>query len=247
MKRLSKNFLSAGLIAGASVTLAGTLSGCVAFVPLIEPDYQPKQGLFGPVATETCPVTGEQLSAQPASQDSASWMGRTRKTPTQNLDIDEAEAFVAAHVPSKPRARADKRKVKLSKLIRQLKADTAVARTHAASDIGFMGPYAVHAVGPLAFALRHDDSKWVRRAAAKSLGKIGSEEVVAPLRRALNDRNKWVAHSAGNALRRVERKLGYSRQQLRRTRPNGSYSRPDFQRPGSAPTFKARGNKVQKL
>lgn len=242
-----KRLISSSLVAGILVGFSFTLSGCVALVPLIEPDYQPKQGLFGPVqSSEACPLPQTQLNAQPATKRILK-SKPIRVTSEQSDQMAEAQAFVAAHVEPERKRRVNKRQARLQKLIRQLKAVTAVARTHAASDIGFMGSYAVSAVAPLSFALKYDDNKWVRRAAAKSLGKIGGAEVVAPLRGALRDRNKWVAHSAGNALRKVEQQLGYSRQRLQNGSNSKTYRGSDFRRSnGKAPTFRARGNQVQK-
>ena len=118
--------------------------------------------------------------------------------------------FVDAHstpapqklaVATKPPVTEDR----LTLLINQLKTGTTVSRTHAATDIGYLQVDKTPAVEPLAFALKHDDCKWVRRAAAKALGKIGTSAVIPLLAEAKGDSDKWVAHSAGNALERVQR------------------------------------------
>ena len=133
--------------------------------------------------------------------------GRQLGEVSQVEDMSELQAFVAAHHNARTVSRTPSKETQVQRLVKQLQAETDVARTHAASDLGTLGLTARKAVVPLAYVLRHDESKWVRRAAAKSLGKIGTPEVVEPLRRATQDRDKWVAHSARNALTKVERQL----------------------------------------
>jgi len=85
-------------------------------------------------------------------------------------------------------------------LIRLHSSDPA-ERTCAATDMGSLLLSRDKLIPPLVQALKYDESKWVRRAAAKSLGKIGSRAVIQPLTEALRDRDRWVAHSAANALK----------------------------------------------
>lgn len=91
------------------------------------------------------------------------------------------------------------------RLINQLKSGNAAERTCAATDLAQMRGRRDESIRHLSYALRNDQSKWVRRAAAKSLGKIGTSAVIAPLTAALRDRDKWVAHSAANALSNARR------------------------------------------
>ena len=99
----------------------------------------------------------------------------------------------------------DIRMRRLEKLVHQLSSSSDVQRTHAATDIGLMGAYAEPAIPNLSEALLTDESKWVRRTAAKSLAKIGSPRGIPPLKQALNDRDKYVAHSAERALKKLSR------------------------------------------
>ena len=94
---------------------------------------------------------------------------------------------------------------RLRRLIADLKNSDDVVRTHAATDLGMMGGNATEAVDPLVFALERDESKWVRRAAAKALGKIGTTRGAAALQKATRDKDHWVAHSAKNALARLSK------------------------------------------
>ena len=89
------------------------------------------------------------------------------------------------------------------RLLTQLRSGDAAKRTCAATDLGYLRRSTRELIPPLVEALRNDRSKWVRRAAAKSLGRIGSREVISPLRQALGDRDRWVAHSAAKALARL--------------------------------------------
>jgi len=85
-------------------------------------------------------------------------------------------------------------------LIAQLQRGSAAERTCAATDLGSLRSNKNELLSYLAFALRNDESKWVRRAAAKSLGKLRLTAAIAPLTEALKDSDRWVAHSAANAL-----------------------------------------------
>ena len=86
-------------------------------------------------------------------------------------------------------------------LVIRLHSSDPAERTCAATDMGTLLRPPSELIPPLVQALKHDQSKWVRRAAAKSLGKIGSRAAIQPLTEALNDKDQWVVHSAANALR----------------------------------------------
>lgn len=63
---------------------------------------------------------------------------------------------------------------RLTTLIHNLKHGNDVTRTHAAYWLGELGAQATPAIPTLNGALLNDDSRWVRRASAKALGKIRS-------------------------------------------------------------------------
>lgn len=210
--------LAAGLFA------ASTLSGCVAFVPYLQPDAQAR----GDGPKKVCPISGF----------------------TPGIPGPDGDAPVSHSQPPAQDQRRSRTEASVQRLISQLADKEPAVRTGAATDLGSFGAAAESAVEPLAKAVRQDPSEWVRRAAVKSLAKIGTPGVVEPLRLALNDRNKWVAHSATNALR----KLGYrdssvlaSRSRL--ARPNEPASLPPIESvaPVSSPVFEVRGDSVKKL
>lgn len=178
----------------ASVVLAAAayLSGCVALVPFIEPDAQAR-GEIERLEKASCPV---EMAKHPqilffAPEPTA------RRVPRGSRITLTTGATRAVPRPNVSGA------AKLKLLVEQLHSGDPVVRTHAATDLGMMGRSATSAIDDLARAVRHDQSKWVRRAAVKSLGKIGTNAAQAPLRDALRDSNKWVAHSAERALRRL--------------------------------------------
>jgi hypothetical protein len=185
---MKKSITSLLLFAAAS-----TLQGCVLLLPVIEENQakHPTDELAG--LKKSCPLV-DGVAGKP--------IAHTGYARNEFDNYSEAQAFVAAHRTA-PTRTVSTQQSKLNKLVAQLGADTDVARTHAASDLGSMGPAAKSAVPKLAYALANDESKWVRRAAAKSLGKIGSPDAIEPLTKALRDENKWVAHSAQNALNKV--------------------------------------------
>jgi len=186
--------------------------GCVAFVPFLEPDVV--LGRDGRVleAAKGCPVSGigELPLAQTASIETElvffmpapDIAPKAVPEPAPELTPKPVVAKKAVAKKLSPRQRKAQR---LQILVSQLRDQSDVVRTHAASDLGLLGPYAAPAVQQLAYALVNDSSKWVRRAAARSLGKIGESSAAKALRRALSDRNKWVAHSAQRALWKIRR------------------------------------------
>ena len=90
------------------------------------------------------------------------------------------------------------------RLLKQLQAPSDVNRAHAAYWLGEMRGNAVRASPQLVFALS-DQSIWVRRAAAKALGKIGDEKSLPALKSARNDKDKFVADSAKLAVQNFGR------------------------------------------
>jgi len=90
------------------------------------------------------------------------------------------------------------------KLLKQLKGSSEVNRAHAAYWLGEMRANALKASPHLVTALS-DRSNWVRRAAAKALGKIGDDKSLPALKAARNDRDKFVADSAKLAVKNFGR------------------------------------------
>lgn len=166
------------------------LSGCILLLPVIERN-QAAEAARG----QTAKKPGTFDTGIPLEQQALGSIDR------------EAQAFVALH-STRPATRPLRAEQRLARLLTQLRQGSEVARTHAATDIGMMGLGAKTAVDELSYAVRYDNSKWVRRSAVKSLAKISGPEVVAPLEHALQDRDRYVAHSAKNALRKVRSQLG---------------------------------------
>lgn len=90
----------------------------------------------------------------------------------------------------------------VQRFVVQLTNKEPAVRTTAATSLGMLGRRAVPAVPALVKALS-DPSKNVRRAAARSLGKIKSPDAVDPLIASLRDRDKYVARTAALALRNI--------------------------------------------
>lgn len=140
------------------------LSGCVAFVPFIEPDEQALSN-------------GACLSCR---------------------DVARREAE-RNYTPKPPRKKVDR----FTKLLNQLDSDAPVNRAHAAFWLGEMHQSAKPAV-PALIARLSDENKWVRRASAKALGKIGDERADKPLHLSARDSDPFVAESAKNALKTLK-------------------------------------------
>jgi hypothetical protein len=165
-----------------------SLNACVVFLPFIESDLPQETGKQTYRKPTTCHV--QDISALEGNNFSGA-----------NVTCYAASGKRTPCSKAQPK-KASNRRVKL--LIHQLKHQDAAARTNAATDLGQLGPKAESAVGPLVHALHYDESKWVRRAAAKSLPKISRNPTVyTALQRATKDSNKWVAHSASRALGRM--------------------------------------------
>lgn len=119
--------------------------------------------------------------------------------------MDEPPAPVINAVAQRRQAVSVLRAPKPSKstlLIRSLKNGDPAARTNAATSLGYLAPPSNAAVQALIAALS-DESKNVRRAAVKALGRLRIQRAVPYLARALRDRDKYVAHSAAGALRKI--------------------------------------------
>jgi hypothetical protein len=86
------------------------------------------------------------------------------------------------------------------KLLNQLQTSSDVNKVHAAYWLGEMRGDAVRATPHLVKALS-ENNNWVRRAAAKALGKIGDPRSLPALKAARNDRDKFVSESAKLAVK----------------------------------------------
>jgi hypothetical protein len=108
-------------------------------------------------------------------------------------------------VRTKSSARAQMSGDRVTQLVQQLHHSSVLVRAYAAFDLGELGPRASSAVPALVTALEKDEAKHVRRASAKALGKIGDAACPArpALRRGLNDRDRYVAGTAENALKKL--------------------------------------------
>lgn len=110
----------------------------------------------------------------------------------------------AAFRPEAPRTeRVDRQRAKLLTLLAALSSADAATRTCAVTDLGFLPHFRHEIVPPVSHAVVNDESKWVRRAAVKTLAKVASADAIPLLRRALTDRDRWVQHSAAKALERL--------------------------------------------
>ena len=174
-------------------TLLPLLNACVVLVPFIESDLPPNAA-----GTSTSYAYKEAcaLSKDPIVHFFA-------PSPVGSLAAVKQEGM-AVRGPQTGYQKVSKKERRFQRLVHQLKNGDEVVRTAAASDLGMMGSYARPAVSELSYALQHDRSKWVRRAAARSLGKIGSKDGIPALQHAVRrDANKYVAHSAERSLRRI--------------------------------------------
>ena len=158
------------------VALVGFLNGCILLLPLI-PDESSE--------SEMAPQI-ERISYQPSDE------------------MIVRPSFKPAALKVSP-SREELRQRRMLSLIEDLRTGEPVVRVHAAFWLGEMGHRARKAVPVLVENLRHNHH-WVRRASAKSLGKIRAKNAVPALRMSLKDRNKWVAHSAANSLEKINTK-----------------------------------------
>ncbi len=181
----------------AALGISLSFSGCFLMVPFIESDFE--QGSNAHATS----YAYEKTCSKNLEDPTVHFFG---PTPPGALIAAKNDAIRAEGITVPRGPRLSKRERKLRLLLRQLQNGDEIVRTHAASDLGMMGSNARSAVDELAHALRFDSSKWVRRAAARSLGKIGSRQGIPALQRAGdNHRHKSVAHSAQRSLQRLSR------------------------------------------
>ncbi len=93
--------------------------------------------------------------------------------------------------------------IQAQQLLEQLHEGSAATRTNAVTDLGVLGAHTPEILRAITVALTRDESKWVRRAAARALGRLRIASAADALRIALRDTDKWVAYSAGEALRQL--------------------------------------------
>jgi len=123
---------------------------------------------------------------------------------------DPRYAGYEGDTPKAPYRRSVKRSrfaSQLRSLIDNLHSEDDVVRVHAATDLGALGKAASPAVPTLSAVVLQDSSKWVRRSAVKALARIGDRRGIPALERASRDRDRYVAHSANRALRRLRARL----------------------------------------
>ena len=92
---------------------------------------------------------------------------------------------------------------KIDFALRNLRSNNDATRTSAATDLGFYGDNRPMVVEALKTASWKDRSKWVRRAAVKSLYKLAGRDAIPSLKVALRDSDPWVVHSAQQALAKL--------------------------------------------
>jgi HEAT repeat protein len=189
--RHSKRFQILIRLLGSACLLSS--SACVVLVPFIESDMP--EGAAGEYSSyaykEGCSTAKDPIVHFFGPQ------------PVGALSEVKRE-LVSPGKPQRSYPRVNKRESLINRLIKQLGNGEEVVRTHAASDLGMMGSAARRAVPELSMTLQHDSSKWVRRAAARALGRIGAREGIPALERAIrSDSNKYVSHSAERSLRRI--------------------------------------------
>lgn len=170
--------------------IASSLSGCFALLPFVDTETAAKES----AANGYREHYGESyVSAHDVPLSSSGSSTRGYSAPCRDGVCGRSG-----------RRATDRTSLLLNRYLVQLRDKQAAVRATAATSIGLLGPKATIAVQPLIVAL-NDQDKFVRRAAVKSLAKIGSREAVEPIRRRLQDRDKYVAHSAARALQTLQR------------------------------------------
>lgn len=107
----------------------------------------------------------------------------------------------------KPARISSRRPDRVTSLLAQLEDPNAAKRTSAATDLARLQPAETDRAVPLLVSrLQNDESKWVRRACARTLGVLGGESAEQALQKARRDRDPYVAHTAKNSLRALQQK-----------------------------------------
>lgn len=88
----------------------------------------------------------------------------------------------------------------VDKALKNLTSINDAVRTTAATELGFIGQARPDVLIALKTATWKDRSKWVRRAAVKSVYKLAGRDAIPTLKNALKDKDPWVVHSAQRAL-----------------------------------------------
>lgn len=92
----------------------------------------------------------------------------------------------------------------VDKALKNLTSYNDAVRTTAATELGYLGVPRADVLEALRTATWKDRSKWVRRAAVKSVSKLAGKNAIPTLKNALKDRDPWVVHSAKQSLARLE-------------------------------------------
>jgi len=128
-----------------------------------------------------------------------------KPSPVREVNCHHNSAHKSKFIRQVPQNKFVKRPSRLEQLKQKLNSADSTTRAHAAFWIGEMKNNAHPAIPLLISRLQDDDNAWVRRASAKALGKIGAKEALPALYQAKNDTNKYVAHSATNAITALEK------------------------------------------
>ena len=88
----------------------------------------------------------------------------------------------------------------VAQALANLRNSSDATRTTAATELGFIGFGRVDVIEALKVSTWKDPSKWVRRAAVKSMYKLAGKGAIPTLRNALKDKDPYVVHSAQRAL-----------------------------------------------
>jgi hypothetical protein len=95
-----------------------------------------------------------------------------------------------------------KKRYKLSenKYLIQLEDQNSAVRTRAVTEIAEFGYSSEEVIAKIEKMASQDESKWVRRAAVKSLTKISGSRSKSIIASACNDKDEWVRYSAKKAM-----------------------------------------------
>ena len=184
------------ILLATGILFSLSLGGCVAFLPFVDTETAAKE-------SEARGYREHYGESYATAQDVPG--GRSASgSYTREYSAPCREGSCARGGLATGRRPYDRSALLLKRYLVQLQDKQPAVRATAATSIGLLGPKASGAVQPLILAL-NDQDKFVRRAAVKSLAKIGSKDAVEPIRRRLNDRDKYVAHSAARALKTLQR------------------------------------------
>lgn len=103
--------------------------------------------------------------------------------------------------PSHLRVRSN---LKDSSLYYQLDSPNDAQRTRAVTELLHLNDNNPDVISKLESLVVTDDSKWVRRASVKALAKLSGRDSLSTLKYAKKDKDKWVRHSATEAIKNLK-------------------------------------------